>query len=265
MKGNFSACHAITAKWEGGWSDHAADPGGATKYGITIHTLSKWRGRSVSKEEVRNLTRPEAERIYKAWFWDEVKGDELPSGLDLVTYDAGVNSGPARGAKWTQGALGVAADGRIGPATLKAARTANARLAVQHATDARLKFVMGLSTWKTFGKGWGNRIGDIRARALVMAGASRDAIVHDAGRLQKQGDADAGHARTTGTGGAAAGGSGVAVDQVAGLDWTVLAAFGCLAAVLIVAALVLARRASARRAAARAMAAASTDIARPPL
>lgn len=254
-KGNFPACHAITAKWEGGWSDHAADPGGATKYGITIATLSRWRGRQVTKQEVRDLTREEAERIYRKWYWDEVRGDDLPFGVDLVTYDSGVNSGPARGARWTQAALGVAADGRIGPVTIAAARKAKASVTIQRATDVRLRFLQGLSTWAVFGKGWGRRVGDIRARALAMAGSSTDAIRHDAIRLDGEADTDTGHAKTTGTGGAAAGGTGVAADQVAQVDWTVIAGFGVVAVLLIALAIFLSLRARARREAAAAMAA----------
>lgn len=252
-KGNFPACHAITAKWEGGWSDHPADPGGATKYGITIATLSRWRGRQVTRQEVRDLTREEAERIYRKWYWDEVRGEDLPFGLDLVTYDAGVNSGPARGVRWTQAALGVAADGRIGPVTLEAARKANPRVTVQHASDARLHFLQGLSTWSVFGRGWGNRVGDIRARALLMAGSTPDAVRHDAIRLEGEADADRGHAKTTGTGGAAAGGTGVAADQIGQVDWTMLAGFGIVALILIGVAVFLSLRGRARRQASAAM------------
>lgn len=36
MTDRFPICHPITAKWEGGWSDHKADPGSKTMYGVTV-------------------------------------------------------------------------------------------------------------------------------------------------------------------------------------------------------------------------------------
>lgn len=168
-KGNFHACHAITARWEGGWSDHDRDPGGATMYGVTIGTLSKWRGRPVTKAEVKALSRSEAEQIYKAWYWDTVKGDYLPAGIDLVIYDYGVNSGPARARKALQKALGVAQDGSIGPVTIAAAREAHPMTVINAVCDGRMAFLRGLSTWDAFGKGWSNRVLDVRKKALGMA------------------------------------------------------------------------------------------------
>ena len=77
---NFAASLRLTLQFEGGYSDHPADPGGATKYGITQAVLAEWRGRQVSKQEVRDLARSEAEAIYRRNYWDAVGGDELPAG-----------------------------------------------------------------------------------------------------------------------------------------------------------------------------------------
>jgi lysozyme family protein len=66
---NFEACHAVTAKWEGGWSDHAADPGGKTNWGITQATLGAYLRRPASAAEIRALTKEQAKAIYKKLFW----------------------------------------------------------------------------------------------------------------------------------------------------------------------------------------------------
>lgn len=168
-KGNFAACHAVTSGWEGGWSNHDADPGGATMYGITVGTLSKWRGRKVPKAEVKALTRSEAEQIYKAWYWDKVKADELPAGVDLVIYDYAVNSGPSRAAKALQRAVGVKQDGAIGPVTLAAVRKVDPVEIVETVCAQRLAFLRRLGTWGDFGKGWSNRVNDVLFKGVKMA------------------------------------------------------------------------------------------------
>lgn len=169
MKANFDACMAHIFASEGGYVDHPSDPGGATNMGITIGTLSQWRGRKVTKAEVKALTKDEAARIYAARYWKPVCGDDLPDGLDLLAFDGAVNSGPSRGAKWLQQALGVTADGKIGPKTIAAAQSTYAPAAIQRAVAFRLAFLRGLKTWPTFGKGWTARMQRLEAAALAMA------------------------------------------------------------------------------------------------
>lgn len=169
MQSNFAFCLKEVLRHEGGWSDHPNDPGGATMRGITIGTYSQWKGRRMSKEALRAITDEEVAAIYKRNYWDKVRGDDLPSGLDFVAFDAAVNSGPARGAKWLQQALGVAADGKIGPKTLAAAEAANVPVAIQAALNARLAFMRSLRTWPTFGKGWTRRIDGVRKAAMDLA------------------------------------------------------------------------------------------------
>ncbi len=77
---NFERALALVLKHEGGYVDHPADPGGATNRGVTRATLAAWRGRPVSKAEVRALTRLEASAIYRKNYWDAVRADELPAG-----------------------------------------------------------------------------------------------------------------------------------------------------------------------------------------
>jgi lysozyme family protein len=168
MKANFEACLAEVLKHEGGWADHPSDPGGSTMKGVTIGTFARYKKRDVTKAELRAISDHDLRTIYRKEYWDKVRGDDLPAGLDLVAFDGAVNSGPSRGARWLQTALGVTADGKIGPATLTAADAAQPRGVIAKACDARLAFLRGLRTWPTFGKGWQRRVDSVRAVAVAM-------------------------------------------------------------------------------------------------
>lgn len=169
MKANFPIVLPKVLVHEGGWADHPKDPGGATMMGITIGTYRDYKGRAVTKAELRAISDAEVADIYLRLYWDPVAGDALPSGLDYVAFDPAVNSGPGRGARWLQKALGVAADGKIGKTTLAAARTAQPVPVIQRACAVRMGFLKGLKTWGTFGKGWSRRVADVEAFAVKLA------------------------------------------------------------------------------------------------
>lgn len=177
MKSNFERCLAEVLKHEGLWADHPSDPGGATMKGVTIGTFAQFKGRKVTKAELRAISDADLRAIYKRGYWDKVRGDDLPAGLDLVAFDGAVNSGPSRGAKWVQSALGVAADGKIGPQTLAEARAANVSQVIDYACNARLDFLRRLKHWPTFAIGWSRRVSSVRAVAKAMAVPQREAVV----------------------------------------------------------------------------------------
>ncbi|WP_116654880.1 glycoside hydrolase family 108 protein [Pelagibacterium sediminicola] len=170
---NFAGALAGVLVHEGGYVDHPKDPGGATNMGITHRVLAEWRGKStreVSKQDVRNLTKTEAGAIYRARYWNEIKGDDLPAGVDYAVFDFAVNSGPARAAKFLQRIAGVPQDGRIGPVTLAAVRSADPGTTIIRLCDDRLAWLKTLSTFSTFGRGWSRRVGEVKIDALAMAG-----------------------------------------------------------------------------------------------
>lgn len=163
----FAACLDHVLAHEGGYVDHPRDPGGATHHGITRRTLALWRGRPVSKAEVRALTRVDVAPIYRARYWDAVRGDALPPGVDLCVFDHAVNAGPRTAITSLQRTLGTAADGRIGPATLAAAHAAPARALIRALCRRRLALLGRLPIWPTFGRGWTRRVAAIEAAALA--------------------------------------------------------------------------------------------------
>jgi lysozyme family protein len=167
----FGRALSLVLKHEGGFVDHPKDPGGATNLGVTIGTLSAWLGRPATKADVKSLTVPAVSPIYKQNYWDKVRADELPAGVDYCVFDAAVNSGPSRAAKWLQRAVGAEADGAVGSETLKAVRALPAAVIINRICDDRLAFLKNLATWGTFGKGWSSRVEGVRREALAMARA----------------------------------------------------------------------------------------------
>ena len=168
MDRNFKRALSLVLKHEGGWSDHPSDPGGATMKGVTLATFRRYVKPSATKADLRNITDEQIATVYRRHYWDAVAGAQLPDGVDYAVFDFAVNSGPARAAKYLQAVVGVSQDGRIGPATLKAVRAKMHATVIHDLCDKRIKFLRGLKTWPTFGKGWKRRVDDVRIEALRM-------------------------------------------------------------------------------------------------
>lgn len=167
-KNSFDAALAEVLRHEGGYADHPSDPGGATMMGITITTLENWRNRPVSKSDVRTLQRKEAGDIYRSQYWNAVKGDDLPIGLDLAMFDFAVNSGPSRAIRTLQRVLGIPIDGHLGPSSEIAITRADPVVLIRRLCQARLAFLERLPTFAVFGRGWRTRVGKIESAALRL-------------------------------------------------------------------------------------------------
>jgi lysozyme family protein len=169
MKDNFDAALKAILHHEGGFVNHPKDPGGMTNLGVTKKVWEEWVGHEVDEKTMRGLTPEIVGPMYKVKYWDKVKGDDLPAGVDYAVFDAAVNSGPGRAAKWLQACVGVEPDGGIGPKTLAAVNAFDANDLVEDYAKRRLSFLMDLQTWDTFGKGWGRRVAEVEKTALKMA------------------------------------------------------------------------------------------------
>ncbi len=168
MKENFLDALAAVLHHEGGFVNHPKDPGGMTNLGCTKKVWEEWVGHEVDEKTMRNLTPADVAPLYKAKYWDKVRGDDLPSGVDYVVFDAAINSGPGRAAKWLQQTVDVATDGAIGPGTLRAVNSIPAAEIVEKYQQIRLEFLKALPTWDTFGKGWGRRVQEVQVAAAGM-------------------------------------------------------------------------------------------------
>jgi lysozyme family protein len=169
MKENWDKAFRQVIAYEGGYVNHPKDPGGPTNLGITQATLSTYLRRPASVQDVRSLTKDAVRPIYKKRFWDVLRCDELPGGVDLAVYDFAVNSGPNRAARYLQSVVGVPQDGQIGPATIAACQKYSAQEVVKRLVAKRRGFLMGLRTWRTFGKGWNRRLVSVQQASLAIA------------------------------------------------------------------------------------------------
>jgi lysozyme family protein len=173
MRRNFPTVMDHIFKWEGGYVDHPRDPGGATNMGITIHTMEALEldldgDGDVDKDDVRQVTRPIAESIYRDRYWNAIEGDSLKVGIDLVMMDACVNSGPYASVRWAQRAMGITDDGILGPMTRRALSLAHPQEFITRAINERKKSVRQFRNFDVFGQGWMNRIEDTLESALDM-------------------------------------------------------------------------------------------------
>jgi len=173
---NFARALDAVLRHEGGYVNHPKDPGGATNLGVTLATARRL-GIDVDGDgdtdiiDMKLLKPTDAAKVYKYEYWDKVRGDDLPRGLDYAVFDFAVNSGVSRAAIYLQEIVDVAPDGKIGPITLKAVN-AGARLSIiNRLCDDRLAFLGRLSTFKTFGNGWTARVAGVRSEAMQMAAA----------------------------------------------------------------------------------------------
>lgn len=168
MMSNWDNAFRLMLAHEGGYVNHPKDPGGVTNLGVTKRAWEAYTGRSSTDREMRSLTPAKVEPFYKSRYWDAVKADQLPPGLDFCLFDTCVNSGPSRASMLLQGSLGVVADGAIGPHTIDAVhRQGNSDL-IGHYCAARLAFLKSLPTWPTFGKGWARRVREVETQARGM-------------------------------------------------------------------------------------------------
>lgn len=166
MQTNFPAIMSWLAVYEGGYVNHPRDPGGATNRGVTQAVYNAFRrSQGVQRRSVRHITDAEHDAIYTQQYWNPVRGDALPSGLDATLFDFAVNSGVSRSVKTLQRALGFkgrSVDGILGVMTLDAVRTWEAKGRISDLiidiNKRRMSFLRRLKTFGTFGVGWTRRV-----------------------------------------------------------------------------------------------------------
>jgi lysozyme family protein len=140
-----------------------------TNLGVTKRVWEEFVGHTVDEAAMRALTPDMVKPLYKKNYWDKIKGDQLPAGIDYAAYDLAVNSGTGRAAKYLQRIAGVPDDGVIGPKSMEAIIACDPEETVDAICEMRLEFLQKLPTWGTFGKGWGRRVEEVEAKAAEMA------------------------------------------------------------------------------------------------
>ena len=165
---NYDKCLETILHHEGGYVNHPKDPGGETNLGVTKRVYEEWGG----TKDMKDLLVEDVAPIYRKNYWDKLKGDDLPSGLDLCVFDFGVNAGPGRAAKYLQTMIGTVADGGIGPNTLKKVdeyvEKHGLEVTIRDYQNRRQGYYESLSTFETFGRGWTRRVDETTELAISM-------------------------------------------------------------------------------------------------
>jgi lysozyme family protein len=171
----FAECLNHVLKFEGGYSDNPLDRGGATNRGITQATFDEWRvSNGLPRSPVVGISGQEINAIYRNRYWKPVCAEQLPAPLDLCVFDAAVQHGPYRAAKWLQRVSLSIPDGIVGPKTLEGVLAVcdahGVDQVVEEYMDIRRHFYAEIiakdATQKTFERGWDNRMKDL-ARTML--------------------------------------------------------------------------------------------------
>jgi lysozyme family protein len=169
MISNWQKSFELMLKSEGGFVNHPSDPGGMTNLGVTKTTWENWVGRESDEAEMRGLTPEKVEPLYKKKYWDAVRGDEIENGgVAYLLFDFAVNAGVGRSIKTLQTAVGVTPDGGFGPMTMAAVQAVDPVDLIERFSQAKEDFYRSLNTFATFGKGWLNRVADVKVKASSM-------------------------------------------------------------------------------------------------
>jgi len=153
---------------EGGYTNDAADPGGPTNWGITIHDARMYWKSQATAQDVKEMPQNIAEDIYDKHYAKPLRYADLPPGVDYAVLDYGINSGISRSAKVLQGVVGTIRDGQIGPITLAAVDKMDPVSIINAIYNERLAFLKRLNTWPVFGRGWSRRVKEGRELALSL-------------------------------------------------------------------------------------------------
>jgi lysozyme family protein len=142
---NFRRCLDIVLGYEGGFSQDTGDPGGATQFGLTIPVLRDFRqDATLGVDDLKKLGRDEACEIYRTRYWNVLRCDDLPTGVDLVVFDFAADTNAGRAAKMLQQVVGAEADGSVGDATLAATRAMRATDVVKDISNRRSEYYRAL-------------------------------------------------------------------------------------------------------------------------
>lgn len=171
IEGGYAKSLQVILRAEGGYVNDPNDPGGATNQGVTQAVYDSWRhGRGLSPRAVLGIDPGEVRQIYLERYWIPARCDELPGRVAMVHFDCAVNAGVGQAALTLQRAVGVAADGTIGPVTIAAVRTRPPLELVDEMMFQRLRYYRAIALRKrpdgrdlrAFLPAWVGRLLDLR-------------------------------------------------------------------------------------------------------
>lgn len=158
---DFSIYAPKLQKFEGGFVNNPKDKGGATNCGVTLATFRSYYGIKRTTADLKAMTQEQWVHIMKTGYWDKVKADQVRNqSIAEIAADWCVNSG-VNGIKNMQAALGLKADGIVGPKTLAVLNSPNEQTIFSRIKQGRLDYynriVLKDPTQRIFLNGWRNR------------------------------------------------------------------------------------------------------------
>jgi lysozyme family protein len=171
MHGNLSTVFETIMHAEGGerFVNHPQDPGGATKWGVSLRLARRLgldldQDGDVDADDIRLIDEATACDVFERVFWRSARADDLPAGLDLAVTDAAFHHGEDTARRLLQRAAGVRVDGILGPISLRACAADPAEV-LRRLGGVRGVHMSRLDGWVTFGEGWISRLVDVHAVA----------------------------------------------------------------------------------------------------
>jgi len=157
----FEECVDLVLRLEGGYSNDPQDRGLETRWGISK--------RAFPNVNIKDLTKEEAIDIYRIFYWNKIRADEMPPAVRLAVFDCAVNQGHIRAISFLQKSLGVANDGIVGPQTLAALSRTPPKLFLSNFLMRRFDAYAGNPQWPVYGRGWVKRLMEVSIRSLALA------------------------------------------------------------------------------------------------
>ena len=182
--------------WEGGFVNDPADAGGATNKGVTIGTFRQVFGKDKTVADLKAMTNSQWHTIFKKFYWDRWRADEIMNQSIANTCVDWVWASGSYGITNIQKLLGVTADGVVGPKTIAALNSKDAKKLFRDIYAARLSYynrIIQASVQKyerkigrkatqaeklrytneRFRKGWMRRLDGIQYGSLIYNNGSR--------------------------------------------------------------------------------------------
>jgi len=129
----FHWAYTVLAHHEGGFVDHANDPGGATNYGVSLRFLRQEgldidNDGDIDEDDIRAITPEKSKAIYKEKFWIPCRCEQIRStAVATKVFDMAVNMGQKQAYKIVQRAINalqyepsLIVDGLVGVKTIEA-------------------------------------------------------------------------------------------------------------------------------------------------
>lgn len=165
MKGNFEQCFQWLMVDEGTkYTNDAADSGGPTRFGITLKDYRLYINSNGTANDVANMTMGQAKDIYKGKYWDAIKADDLPSGVDNACFNYGVLAGVGRPRANIKNFAGITDVHKKIDAMCDEMKTFLNNLATRRPKDEK------------FRRGWNLRVDRLRKNSHALAGRKPDKV-----------------------------------------------------------------------------------------